>query len=325
MKEIIIDINEANQRLDKLLIKLLSQCSKSFIYKQIRKKNIVLNDSKATGNEILKLGDSVKIYFSDETFEKFSAPKEEISLPIVPERFEVIYEDSDIILVNKWQGVLSQKAKDTDISMNEYVLSYLYNKGYISLESLKSFKPSISNRLDRNTSGILIAGKSLNGLQVMAKALKDRTIEKYYYAVVKGELKEGLSLKGYISKDEETNKVTVLDSPSFDADKSFKPIETSYEVVKSSKDITLLKVHLITGKTHQIRAHLSYINHPIIGDNKYGDKEINKRFYDNYNVKYQLLHAVELAFPDDFSLANVRGKAFTAKVPETMKRVIEAI
>ncbi len=325
MKEIIIDKNANDKRLDKFLTKLLCQSTKSFVYKMLRKKNIVLNDKKATGNEILKTGDVIKIYFSDETYDKLTTPVKEITFPDIPREFSVIYEDEDVIVINKWANVLSQKAKDSDISINEYMLSYLYKNGKISDESLKTFKPSVLNRLDRNTTGIIIGGCSLKGSQVLSKALKHRTIGKYYLAIVKGRVDKNISLKSYLYKDEETNKVYVSDKPDIYKMSLYKPIETEYEVIKSGDSISLIKVHLITGKTHQIRAHLSYIGHPLVGDVKYGDSKTNGYYKESYGVKRQMLHAYELDIPENFELENLKGNKFTIDIPDDMKRVYDSI
>ena len=178
MKQFTISPNESGQRFDKYLKKLLSNASGSFVYKMLRKKNITLNDRKADGTEKLNAGDLVKLFLSDETFEKFSGKDETNSgymklKSIDSGRLQVVYEDDDVIIINKPSGMLSQKAVPEDISANEYILSYLIRKGALSEEQFKTFKPSICNRLDRNTSGLLIAGKTLKGLQTMAEAPTD--------------------------------------------------------------------------------------------------------------------------------------------------------
>lgn len=315
MKEIVVGVNEAGQRMDKLLAKVLHQCSKSFLYKMLRKKNIKLNNKKAEGRELLKLGDTIQVFFSDETYEKFTK-KDCMRLPVVPEQFQVIYEDLDVILLNKWQGVLSQKAREDDISMNEYLLAYLFQQGQISQETMQSFTPSICNRLDRNTTGLLIGGVSLRGLQVMAKALKERTIGKYYYAIVAGRVTKNRHLRGYLLKDEGKNRVRMVSEQQAFSDGIGTPIETEYEVVRVMEQATLLKVHLITGKTHQIRAHLASIGHPIVGDHKYGDSRVNLQFQQSHGVHCQLLHAKELHFPADFPLEKLAGRVIEAPVPD---------
>lgn len=323
MKEIVVSSNEAGQRMDKLLAKVLHQCSKSFLYKMLRKKNIKLNNQRAEGKEILKLGDRIQIYFSDETYEKFRK-KDSFSPVILPPGFSILYEDEDVILMNKWEGVLSQKAKDTDISMNEYLLSYLLETGRITMDTLKTFSPSICNRLDRNTTGILIGGVSLRGLQVMAKALKDRTLGKYYIALVAGVVTKNCKIRGYLKK-QGNNQVQIVDEQDAFAGKIGTPVETEYEVLQTNKNVTLLRVHLITGKTHQIRAHLASIGHPLIGDRKYGDTRVNQYYYEKLGVHNQLLHARELQFPEGFAITRLSGKNFEAPLPENFQKVLQKL
>ena len=248
MKQFTISPNESGQRFDKYLKKLLSNASGSFVYKMLRKKNITLNDRKADGTEKLNAGDLVKLFLSDETFEKFSGKDETNSgymklKSIDSGRLQVVYEDDDVIIINKPSGMLSQKAVPEDISANEYILSYLIRKGALSEEQFKTFKPSICNRLDRNTSGLLIAGKTLKGLQTMAEALKKRTVQKYYRCIVKGELREKTHLKGYLSKDEQKKALRRLylrwhpdKNPDQEelANEAFKYIKNKYEEFKQN-------------------------------------------------------------------------------------------
>ena len=257
MKEIVINENEAGQRLDKFLGKLLKEAPASFYYKMLRKKNIVLNGKKATGNEKLTAGDSIKLFLSDETFEKFAGKRQtnDLAASVPNIALEIVYEDHDVLAINKPAGMLSQKAKKEDISANEYILQYLLESGTITRESLHTFKPSVCNRLDRNTSGILVAGKTLNGLQQMSKAFRERSMEKYYLAIVAGHISKPRRIEGFLKKDGVNNQVTILSEPSNDA----KPIITEYRPLKLIGQVTLLEVHLITGRSHQIRAHLASI------------------------------------------------------------------
>lgn len=286
MEEVIIGKNEAGQRFDKFLFKFFKEAGSGFIFKMLRKKNIVLNDKKATGKEILELDDSVKIYMKDETIEKFRG---HVDFDVVDNDLDVVYEDDNVIIVNKPSGILSQKSSEDDISINEMIISYLLNNGEITEEDLATFKPSICNRLDRNTSGLIAAGKTLRGLQVLSEMFKDRTLDKYYLAVVDDTVNEGADISGYLIKDETTNKVSI-DNEDNGGDR----IKTSYEPIDYGEGVTVLEVKLVTGKTHQIRAHLASIGHPIIGDKKYGSEKTNKKFK---NIKNQLLHAWILKFP----------------------------
>ena len=306
MKEIIIDNIDAGQRFDKYLCKLLPEAGKSFIYKMLRKKNIVLNNKKSDGSEKISQGDVVKIFFSDETFDKFShsvtSPQDKNYDNIIKNKIktlDIVYEDDNIVIANKPSGVLSQKAKPEDISINEIIGSYIMSG---SDKKEQSFKPGICNRLDRNTSGIVVAGKNMYGLQTMSAAFHDRTIYKYYICIVKGVFTKRQCLHGFIKKDETDNMVTMLSEDEFSQLDStnrntYSPVNTEFIPVAHNNNMSLLKVHLITGKTHQIRAHLKHIGYPIAGDYKYGSSSFNDYMKKNYHIKDQMLHAYELIIP----------------------------
>lgn len=336
MREFIIGPNEAGQRLDKYLKKILPNASSGFLYKMLRKKNITCNKTKMTGREQVKKGDKIQVFFSEETLQKFMQDPEvlqaeyELLKKLPMEGIQVVYENEDILLADKPYNMLSQKAKENDFSANEYLLGYLIRSGSLELEDFTSFRPSVCNRLDRNTTGLLLMGKSLKGSQMLSQALKERTIRKFYRALVVGEVKERAHLSGYLRKDERTNKVEILSIDTGMAlddlqegeraalhqkleDASY--IETAYEPVAYRNGVTELEIHLITGRTHQIRAHLASIGHPIIGDMKYGDEKVNHDYYEAYHVTHQLLHAFRLEFPD--------GREFMAPLPKLFDFVMK--
>ncbi len=315
MQQIEINANEAGQRFDKFLMKYFKEAGSGFIYKMLRKKNITLNGKKSDGKDKLNQGDVVKIFMADETIAKFRGLFTVELADYIP--LDVVYEDDNVLIINKPSGMLSQKAKDTDVSANEYIISYLVHEGVLSMEELATFKPSICNRLDRNTSGLLVAGKSLLGLQVLSEMFKNRTMDKYYLAVVAGSVTESMKISGYLNKDEKTNKVTVSQIP-----EDGKKIETEYEPLKRMNQITLLKVKLITGKPHQIRAHLASVGHPIIGDYKYGMLNINQQYKEQFGITDQMLHAWKLCFgvmPEGFK--NLEKKEIVAALPDTFVKV----
>ena len=249
MKQFTINGNEAGQRFDKYLAKLLREAPKSFVYKMLRKKNITLNGKKATGNEKLNQGDEIRLFLSDETYLKFSGKE---AAPRASTDLAVIYENRDILLINKPAGMLSQPDETKEPSLVEYVTGYLLDTGAVTEEELITFRPSVCNRLDKNTSGLVAAGKSLAGLQALSELFHDRTIHKDYLCIVKGVLKEQTHIRGYLKKDSRCNKVTVYKNKVQDA----QPVETVYTPLGSNGRTTLLKVRLVTGRTHQIRAHL---------------------------------------------------------------------
>lgn len=328
MKELIINSNEAGQRLDKYLKKYFRNAPGSFLYKMLRKKNIVLNGKKAEGKEKLCQGDSVKLFLSEETIRKFSGQETETAdaffkaLSSENKRMpEILYEDSNVLFLNKPSGMLSQKADAGDISIIEYVTSYLLKSGQLTAEDLHTFHPAVCNRLDRNTSGIIAAGKTLAGLQQMSSLFRERNLAKYYLCIVRGRLCEKAYMKGYLKRDFKTRKVLISKEQT---DESFLPVETEYIPIAWNREMTLLKVHLITGRTHQIRAHLASLSHPVLGDYKYGDRKFNAPMKDKYKIEDQLLHAYELQLPQlTGALSDLSGRTIRAKIPEKFWTVIK--
>ena len=318
MREFLIDSKCNNQRLDKYLLRILPNASSSFVYKMLRKKNITLNDKKADGKEILAINDSIKIYFSEDTFAKFSGDasvnndikKLLLELDSINCDIDIISENEDYIVINKPSNILSQKANVSDVSINEMALSYLKRTNQINEDSLKLFKPSIANRLDRNTSGLIFFAKSLHGAQYLADSLKARSLTKLYRCIVKGEIKEASLIDGYLVKNEKNNKVIISKNPVKEASL----IKTEYKPIKTNGSITLLEVHLITGKSHQIRAHLASIGHPIIGDYKYGNRTINEEYKSRFGVDSQLLHSYHMILDNN--------KEYIAPLPKEFELIM---
>lgn len=323
MKEFIIDAEGAGCRLDKQLLKILSNCGSGFVYKMLRKKNITLNDCKADGNEHLREGDSIKIFFSEETFERLSGGTRSVNIPsvsgldIVP---YIIYENNNIIIINKPSGLLSQKAAADDISLNEILLDYLKKKGELTDDKLAMFRPSVCNRLDRNTSGLVIFAKNYATSSAIATFLKDRELNKYYKCLVKGRIDQKKRIEGYLIKDKASNMVTVTEEHL----EGSAHIVTEYSPVIYKDDLTLLEVKLITGKSHQIRAHLSSIGHPVLGDPKYGDRILNDILKKKYGIENQLLHSYRLIMPGKLPdiLSGLEGMIFEAPLPEYFERLL---
>lgn len=323
MRAITVSKNEAGQRLDKLLAKYLNLAGKGFLYKMLRKKNITLNGKKCDGTEKLKEGDEIKLFLAEETIEKFSEVKVQ---QVKKVKLDLVYEDEHVIFINKPSGMLSQKAKETDESLVEYLIDYLLDSGGLTKAQLASFRPSICNRLDRNTSGMVLAGKSLSGLQILSELIKERSIGKYYLCIVNGVLREPMELSGFLWKNETTNQVTVYpDAVSAKVPKEALPIRTHYRPLKTDGNYTLLEVELITGRSHQIRAHLASIGHPIVGDYKYGSSRVNEAVKKQFGVRSQLLHAWRLVFPPKVAapLEALSGQEFQAEPPSQLKRMAE--
>lgn len=318
MKQIFIGTNEAGQRLDKMLFKYFKNAPKSFIYKMLRKKNITRNGKKADGSEFLYPGDELKFFLSDETIDKFTG---KVSV-VQAQHPRIVYETDQVLVLNKPAGTLSQKAKEEDVSLVEQVISYLLDTNQLKKEDLKTFHPSVCNRLDRNTTGLVVAGKTLPALQELSKLFHDRKVKKFYRCIVKGKVTESCDIKGYLVKDEKTNTVVVSKELPKVHQEAAVPIETCYTPIASNKEYTLLEVHLITGRTHQIRAHLASIGHPIIGDHKYGQMEVNKAFFNKYGLKNQLLHSYRLEFPTLTGvLEECSNEVIVAKEPRQFKEI----
>ena len=317
-----IHSNEAGQRFDKYLHKLLPGATSSFLYKMLRKKNIVLNGKRSEGKEKLKEGDEVKLFFSEETFLSFSGKKDDVDVYLTAyarlKGIKIIYENENILLLNKPRGVLTQKAMESDISINEWMIGYLLTKGKITKESLATFHPSVCNRLDRNTSGLVICGRTLAGSQELNHLIKERIVRKFYRLFVKGRLEREETMEGYLKKESSGNQVTI----SLTASEGAAYIRTRYYPIKILSDMTYLEVELMTGKPHQIRAHMASIGYPILGDAKYGDNGFNHKYREKYGITGQMLHAYRLEFPANDLLFEGKAVSFTAKEPEVFDRIL---
>lgn len=329
MKQITVEQTEAGQRLDKLLSRYLKEAPRSFLYKMLRKKNITLNRKKADGSEKVQAGDEICIFLSQETYEKFAGVPEEKKTAVYPvTALDILYEDAHVILINKPVGMLTQKAKPSDVSLNEYLLGYLEQQrgkekaapnGAVQVNY--AFRPSVCNRLDRNTSGIVICGKSVAGLRKMSELLRERTMHKYYQCLVAGQVRNEQSIQGYLEKDPKTNKVRIQNCEGEET----AYIETKYRPLQVFSDSTLLEVCLITGRSHQIRAHLASEGHPIIGDYKYGSQKINETYKKRYGLHSQLLHAGRLEMPVlEAPFEALSGQIFQAEPPVLMRKILKA-
>ncbi|GKX28899.1 pseudouridine synthase [Vallitalea longa] len=318
MKEITISKYESNQRVDKYLLKYLNKASKSFLYKMLRKKRIKLNKKRIVGNEILKENDIIQIYMSDETIQKFSITNINKNISI---SHKIVYEDDNILICDKPVGLLSQPNDNTSISLVDEITTYLYKKGDYDPEVTKGYRPGICNRLDRNTSGLVIAGKNMKSLQELNKLIAESKLDKHYMCIVSGLITATNTIEGYLDKDTINNKVTI----STDSGKG-SYIKTIYKPLKIGKDYTLLDVKIITGKSHQIRAHLSSIGHPIIGDYKYGNRKINDIFKKKFKLTHQLLHAYKITFHiDNGELRYLDNKEFVTDIRGRFKKIAETI
>lgn len=328
MYQIEIRENEAGQRLDKFLHKFMPLAPASFFYKMLRKKNITLNGKKAEGSEKLSIGDTLSFYLSEETMKGFQKENEIHNKSILNEYekaykelkgISIIYEDTHVIIMNKPAGILSQKAKPEDVSLNEWMIGYLLAVKCIDAQQLSTFKPSICNRLDRNTVGLVIGAKSLAGSQKMNELISSRCIKKFYRMLVKGHVQKEEILEGYLLKDEKSNKVRLVEK---DENGKASYIKTRYYPIMEFSDRTLVEAELITGKPHQIRIHLASTGHPLLGDYKYGDREWNDKYKSLFHISSQLLYACRLELPDlEAPFDSLSGQVIEAPVPEAFLKL----
>ena len=301
-----ISKNDSGQRLDKFLLKRFKAMPKSLMYKYLRTKYIKLNGKKAAPETFLNEGDVLTLYIRDEFFEE----QKSYEFMKAGRGLDILYEDDNIILLDKKVGVICHQDSryDTD-TLNLRVLRYLYEKGEYEPEAEASFAPALCNRIDRNTGGIVIAAKNAEALRIVNQKIRDREIEKYYLCLVKGtpERRHAV-MKAWHIKNEDTNTVRISDRPSEGA----KEIVTEYTVLKSTKDSSLCEVLLHTGRTHQIRAHMAHIGHPLLGDEKYGDRKLNAKL----GMRRQALYSYKLRFTFTTpagALEYLNGKEFRVK------------
>ncbi len=287
MREFNIKSNDANQRLDKFISKALD-IPTSLLYKSIRLKKIKVNRKRAEPQQILQIGDTVQCFLNESLYKQTDAPAE---LSLIQTKLSVIYEDDNILLVDKRPGIsVHEDEHESKNTLITHIQAYLFQKGEYNPSEEKSFAPALCNRIDRNTGGIVIAAKNAESLRVMNEKIKNREINKFYLAAIHG-VPEKLcdTLKGFLLKNEKTNTVKVYDK---NPPKNAKSIITKYKVVAKNESSSLIEVELITGRTHQIRAHMAHIGHPLVGDGKYGINKTDR----SRGYKYQALYSYRLKF-----------------------------
>ncbi len=358
MKEMIVDGAEAGIRLDKFLEKLLPYAGRAFLYKMLRKKNITLNGKKAEGSERLRAQDHIYIFFSDETYEQFrhgqnrsgqNHASEDQQRPVmrslsghgrsmdkgnaaglkakamqVPFFFVYGY----LVVDYKPAVIWKQRAAKYYNTLNDWLCAYLAERQMKSpdrKEERLSYTPSAVNRLDRNTSGLVLCARTYQAARVLSRMIRDRAIGKYYLVLVRGTVAKSQELKGFLKKDIAHNKVKITENGAGDE------IHTAYTplLYLDRHDMTLLSVQLITGKSHQIRAHLAGCSHPVCGDPKYGDARVNKELSAKYGIHRQLLHAFALSFPENAAWDEGRrmplaGKTVVAPPPQDFRKLLHS-
>lgn len=298
MREVTINANDARQRLDKFLTKYMPDLPQSMLYKGLRKNCVRVNGKHVKqGDYILNEGDTLSLYFKDEFFKQ---PK--IFVPIKSD-LKIVYEDENLLLIDKEAGtVVHADDKGTENTLIRRVQSYLFENGEYDPANEHSFSPALANRLDRNTGGIIIAAKNAEALRIINEKIKNREIKKLYLCVAEGQTEPEGELTAYLTRGDKI--VSVSDAPSADA----KEIKTRYRLIASDNGLSLLEVELLTGRTHQIRAQLSAIGHPLAGDTKYGAKKTENRY---------MLYSYKLVFDfqSDAGILNyMTGREFSVSV-----------
>ena len=318
MREFVINESENGVTLEKYVFKVLKTAPMSFIYKLFRKKDIKVNGHHQDKKFRLSENDVVAIYISEQQFEEFLQDRE--LSPNTKIKDWIVYEDDNVLFVNKPKGLLVQKSDARDESLDQYVIEYLMATNQYDPNKEKGFVPGPAHRLDRNTSGLVVFGKNHNALTLLFDLFKNHDlINKHYLALVVGQVeKEKDTIDAPLHKDEESNTVRVA--------KNGKTAKTVYKLIKKYNQYSLLDVTLLTGRTHQIRVHMAYIGHPIVGDSKYGNFEANKEFKQEFGFSSQFLHAYKMGFGDlPAPLTNLSRKEFTAEPREDIANILNEL
>lgn len=314
MQKFIVSSSEEGQTLEKYVRKVLKEAPLSFIYKLFRKKDIKVNGHWQKEKYQVSSGEEISIYISDDQLEEFKKKNKDVTLVNISSW--IVYEDKNLIIINKPRGVIVQKDESGSTALDEMVISYLINKGEYDPNKDLGYTPAPTHRLDRNTAGLIVFGKNLPTLRYFSKIMQDKSlIEKRYLTLVIGEIKGEGKIDYKLEKNSKNGRVFVSDNG--------KTALTKYKVVKNLKGYTLLEVQLLTGRTHQIRVHLAAINHPVVGDSKYGNYEINKEIENKYGFKNQFLISYELKFNKlEEPLRYLSNKVFKLNLPDEMNNLL---
>ena len=316
MRKLIVKANEQGQRIDKYVRKYLNNAPLSYIYKLFRKKDIKVNNKRVDINYIVKENDEISIYANEDTLNEFNVKN---VLASSSNKLDIIYEDENILVINKEPGILVHEGEDNTKTntLNNDILSYLKNKGEYNEGDI--FTPSCVHRLDRNTSGVIIAAKNLTASKELLELFKSKeNLTKEYIALVNGKANSDGTIDAPLLKNEKDKFVRV--------DKKGLTAITKYKMIDFNEKYSLLKVNILTGRTHQIRVHMAYIGNHLINDDKYGDFKANKIFNNSYKYQYQLLHSYKITFSSlKGVLSYLSNKEFIAPLKKEELRIINSL
>ncbi|MEF9934149.1 MAG: RluA family pseudouridine synthase [Clostridium sp.] len=318
MKEIKITQNESGQRLDKFLKKYLKDMSLGNIYKAIRKKDIKVNNAKTNEKYVLEEGDVVWYFFGFDEEKKKNENKEILNrLMNVEYDFDIAYEDDYILVAKKSKGLLTHPDEGDEVTLTDEVIAYLFDNGMYDPNKEKTFSPSPCNRLDKNTEGLVIFAKNYEALKGVNEAIREGNVKKYYMALTVNKPKDGRYV-AHIQKDRRANKVRIFDNPV----KESKEIITDIKMIESVGQFSQVEIDLITGKSHQIRAHLAHLDAPLVGDHKYGNRKVNSFFKNKFGVEDQMLVAYKIIFKNcPETIKHLEGKTISMSLPHYFKKI----
>ena len=320
MLEKTISYAESNQRLDKYVKKVLNDAPLSFVYKLFRKKDVKVNSKPAKIDYKIVTGDVVRIYVTDSQIEDFLNPITTQGR-VLP--FPIVYEDDNLLIINKPTNLLvhSDSSSLAKLTLTEHVLAYLIHTGEYNPRVTSGFIPGPAHRLDRNTTGIVMFGKNVQTLQELNELFKNKTdLDKFYIALVVGRIRKDGEINAKLLKDERTN-ITKVSTAQY-----AKTALTKYSVLKTFADTSLLKVQIITGRTHQIRVHMQSIDHPVVNDGKYGSFDFNREYIKKFKNEDIFLHAHSVIFNNvEGVLSYLNGTEFIAPLPENKRRILDQL
>ncbi|HYE84594.1 MAG TPA: RluA family pseudouridine synthase [Clostridia bacterium] len=320
MFEIRMTENESGQRVDRFLRKYLKEYTLGDIYKLFRKNKVKLNGKRVKENQMLSEGDLLQLYVEKPE----AGVRQELSLPGTGKSLDIIFEDDNIIIANKPAGLLTHPDKpgDSDTLIDRALYHIYRKKGH---EQSETFSPAVCNRLDRNTGGIVMIAKNYKTLKAVNHSIRERGMQKLYLCIAAGKMDKSGELKGFIRKDEGRNISSIRQTDNGDGKEIhtiFRTLGVSDPVKELGMPFSLLEVELVTGRSHQIRAHFASLGHPLAGDLKYGDKAVNEYFRKQYGLKHQFLYAYKVAFLEVHEDINyLKGKSFVSRLPENYSKI----